>query len=308
MKEKKGITRIMLVAIVTTVLVIIGIILSIIVNRSNEDLENSKEIYNVNTSLSTDEINTTNTTEITNSASNISTNEKPKKNKTMVNGYLKEDVSDLIKTYRKLEDTTFDNPAQIGEWIELTKRDKDGIWKAYYIKINKVTSYEEDSDYVENSKKEYNPYKYESGDVLKLDNNLYVVDYSIYFPSHFETHWTHTNWYFIEKKYNNKGYDLQAKKWVIKDPSDVSYIEMTQRDDRRMDMSITDGDKVMVIEPDEGKIKDVKSYFVVDEIQGKYYECTKDSMRISAQCPLDGTDSNEIKDDSAYIDVFLSLK
>lgn len=103
-------------------------------------------------------------------------------------GYQKQVLPDDFGDVVLSEDTDYSFPAPSESWVEVSLEDKDGTYKALYVKINKVTPYAENPDYVIKCIDDNDKYDgYDLFDREKyLDDGLYIVDYEVYVPSHFE--------------------------------------------------------------------------------------------------------------------------
>lgn len=105
-------------------------------------------------------------------------------------GYQKQVFSDSFYEVLDSVNTSYDESAPAGTWVEISALDKDGTYKALYICIDKVSCYSDVPDYVEFCINENDTYsEISSFDRTRyMDNGLYVVDYEVYVPEHFEDH------------------------------------------------------------------------------------------------------------------------
>ena len=114
--------------------------------------------------------------------------------------YEKEALPDFITDLVKAEDTSYENPAPVGTWVEIgaddspvyTNLDYD-ITKALYIRVNKVTRMSDDPDYVNDFLDEYEAENEGDNEFSELgrkvytypESDFYLVDYELYIPDHF---------------------------------------------------------------------------------------------------------------------------
>lgn len=114
--------------------------------------------------------------------------------------YEKEALPDFITDLVKAEDTSYENPAPVGTWVEIgaddspvyTNLDYD-ITKALYIRVNKVTRMSDDPDYVNDFLDVYEAENEGDNEFSELgrkvytypESNFYLVDYELYIPDHF---------------------------------------------------------------------------------------------------------------------------
>lgn len=114
--------------------------------------------------------------------------------------YGKEEIPEFITDVIQSEDTSKENPAPIGQWVEVAGMDDDSVYKAYYIRVTNVVLYKDDPEYISKCIDEHDKFRIEWADgkdidivpfdedwIVPLDyKNIGLVEYEVYYPKHFE--------------------------------------------------------------------------------------------------------------------------
>lgn len=296
--SKKGISLIVLiVAIVVVVMIVAGVVFSFM---SKEEKSNSNN-NGTNNSIFDDE--KTQKDEKIEDEKNDDKNVITKFSYEESKGYKKEIVKDLIGEYITFDETSFDKPAPIGTWVEATAKDKldDARWEALYVRVDKVTNYNDDMKYVEKCINDNETYgsKGRFYNYAKLNETLYIVDYSVYVPSHFKTGISSLSWCLSNKHYSDVSYNLKTGEKIIGENSEISYIEASQLID--VNQIAFKGNEDSYIEPGLGKILKKRCAFNVYDYNK---DLTKDELRIRLECFADGKSITNSDGKTIFADTF----